>query len=1260
MRRQFSSLLVGFLLVANFSPGQSIRSQSPPQSLSAAPSAWSASQTLPASQTTGAESFRYNANNTLSGADRPYSVSANPSSVPGLVSRIGQLGAEPVKRYILGYDKSQKPTRSVNGQAREAAADCNTQNFPDPNTFNTGMGAYGANDPNWLRSNFIGSVDANAIPGPNAGGYSWSNPQIVNCAPGAWVNPGALPPPINSAQWLGSCGNEYGSYYYRRTFNLPCSCNGVPIENSNFTISLDGYADNSIIALYVNGVRQTGFAGCCSFWFEARGSFTFTGPWVGGANTIEILIANYGGPGGFLATASFDGLSADTDNDGVSNTNDQCPCTAGVAPTGCPSPQSTGDKACVNFQTSSTVSILANDKDKNGNTATLSNVSAPAITLAPTHGTASINGSGQLVYTPTTGWVGSDVLNYRICDLTYTTLCSTASVTLVTTSAPTLSAAPATICTGQSTVLTATGCSGTVHWSTNQTGLSVTVAPTTTTSYIATCHVSECVSAAGSVEVTVNPIPAAPVLTATPSVVCEGLPAAIEATGCNGTLIWSTGAPGPSFLVTPSTTTVYSATCVENGCASPAGTVTLTVKPYPGNPSLSPTAATICAGSSQQLTATGCVSGATVKWLSGEIGETITVSPTTTTSYKAVCELNGCESLALPLVEVTVYPIPAAPLLTTSNATICLTGQATLEAAGCAGAVFWSTGQKGLSIEVSPTATTVYSATCVVDDCPSLAATIEVAVTPFPGNPSLSADQTLICASELVNLTASGCITGSTVVWSTGQTGATIAVSPTATTFYTAYCSYLGCTSDAIPSIEITVKPSAGIPAITADRTSICVGESVVLTATGCVPGADVVWKDGQTGPTLTVSPSMSDFYVAQCLLNGCLDQVSNIIDVTVNPIPAAPVLTADNTTICVPAMTTLRATGCSGQISWSTGQKGVSIQVTPSATTTFSATCVENFCPSAPGTVEVTVNPFPGNPALSADQTTICVGSAVQLTATGCLAGSTVLWSDSQTGKTVTVNPTATTIYNARCLLNGCMSDAIPSIEITVNPIPPVPVLSAAPAVICVGTSTELTASNCIGTVNWSTGAIGASITVSPAISTTYSAFCSLEGCNSTTASVEVTVNPIPSAPVLSNMIVCAGSSAILTPFGCAGTVTTIDTKTAIITGAFTNTVVSYTMVCTENSCVSPEGVGSITYLEIPAVPELTATAGTNGDKVCPGNAVSLSVTNCAGGSVNWSNGQFGDSVIFYPTAGNATFSVICNNGSCASEAKPILFQQN
>jgi len=69
------------------------------------------------------------------------------------------------------------------------------------------------------------------------------------------------------------------------------------------------------------------------------------------------------------------------------------------------------------------VAILGNDVDPDG---VLSN--SPSILLAPKNGSASVLPSGQVLYTPSTGFVGTDSLYYKICDTGIPTRCDSAWV----------------------------------------------------------------------------------------------------------------------------------------------------------------------------------------------------------------------------------------------------------------------------------------------------------------------------------------------------------------------------------------------------------------------------------------------------------------------------------------------------------------------------------------------------------------------------------------------------------------------------------------------------------------------------------------------------------------------------------------------------------------------------------------------------------------------------------------------------------------
>ncbi len=89
--------------------------------------------------------------------------------------------------------------------------------------------------------------------------------------------------------------------------------------------------------------------------------------------------------------------------------------------------------------------------------------------------------------------------------------CNTRTFAVTTPTPPSISAGtrPKSICPGSSTGLTATGCEGMVSWSNGQKGGNITVNPTSTTTYIATCQ-SNCGTSGNSSSVTITVLSAAP------------------------------------------------------------------------------------------------------------------------------------------------------------------------------------------------------------------------------------------------------------------------------------------------------------------------------------------------------------------------------------------------------------------------------------------------------------------------------------------------------------------------------------------------------------------------------------------------------------------------------------------------------------------------------------------------------------------------------------------------------------------------------
>ena len=685
-------------------------------------------------------------------------------------------------------------------------------------------------------------------------------------------------------------------------------------------------------------------------------------------------------------------------------------------------------------------------------------------------------------------------------------------------------ATPPTICSGQSSVLSATvGGGETVDWFTGSCGgtaVTSPVSPTTTTTYYARARntTTGCISTAcASVTVTVNALPATPTSpTATPAAICAGQSSVLSATvGGGQTVDWFTGSCGGTAVtspVSPTTTTTYYARarntttgCFSSACAS----VTVTVNALPATPT-SPTATppTICSGQSSVLSAT-VGGGQTVDWFTGSCGGTAVtspVSPTTTTTYYARARntTTGCVSTACASVTVTVNALPATPTSPLATpATIC-TGQ-----------------------------------------------------------------------SSILSATVGG---GQTVDWSTGTCGGTAVtspVSPTTTTIYYARArnTTTGCTSAACATVTVTVNALPATPTSpTATPATICTGQSSALSAT--VGGGETVdWFTGSCGGTAvpggaspTVSPATTTTYYARArnTTTGCTSAACASVTVTVNALPVAPTSAAsDRNNFCADdaGNISLSATGGSGTtLRWLTGScTGTSIGTgnplaiaSPTATTTYYArwenTCGNSTCAS----VTVTVLALPVAPTSAAsDRNNFCTDDAgnISLSATGG-SGTTLRWltggctgTSIGTGSPLVIaSPTATTTYYARWE-NSCGNSTCASVTVTVNPLPDC-TITPAPAQVCAN-STGNTAAVSAGAATYAWGITNGTITAGGGTNQiTYTA--------GATGSVHLTVTVTSAALCLCNnatdvpVVTCGATGACCSTSGTCAAMTSAACATA------------------------------------------------------------------------------------------------------------------
>ncbi|MEA5427362.1 T9SS type A sorting domain-containing protein [Arcicella lustrica] len=822
--------------------------------------------------------------------------------------------------------------------------------------------------------------------------------------------------------------------------------------------------------------------------------------------------------------------------------------------------------------------------------------------------------------------------------------------------APLISSTNAVICSGQTAILRATGCLGTVIWSNGTSGININVSPTITTKYKAICSVQNCISDSSlATTITVLPKPTQPKITVSNVSICAGGSSVLTSSACTGgVLSWTGGLTGNSITVSPTVTKTYKALCTVNGCKSDSSLATsITVISKPTQPKITASNATVCAGSSSILTATACTGG-TLTWTGGLTGVSITVSPTVTKTYKALCTVNGCKSDSSLATTITVVPKPIQPIITARNSSICVGGSSVLTATACTnGVLTWTGGLTGNSITISPTATKSYKVLCTINGCKSdssLATTITIL--PKPIQPIITASNSSICVGGSSVLTSSACV-GGTLTWTSGLTGNSITVSPTSTRSYKALCTINGCKSDSSLATTITVVPKPTQPKITASNSSICVGGSSILTSTACTNGV-LTWTGGLTGNSITISPTATKSYKVLCTINGCKSDSSLATTITVVPKPTQPKITASNSSICVGGSSVLTSTACTnGVLTWTGGLTGSSITVSPTVTKTYKVLCTVNGCKSDSSLAStITVTPKPTQPKITASNSSICVGGSSILTSTACTNG-TLTWTGGLTGNSITVSPTATKSYKVLCTIGSCKSDSSLATTVTVTSKPIQPKITAINSSICVGENSVLTSTACVGgTLTWTDGLTGSSITISPTVTKTYKVLCTIGGCKSDSSLVTtITVTPKPTQPKItaSNSSICVGGSSVLTSTACVGgTLTWTGGLTGNSITVSPTSTKSYKVLCTINGCKSDSSLATtITVVPKPSQPKITAS----NSSICVGGSSVLTATACTNGTLTWTGGLTGNSITVSPTV-TKTYKVLCTVNGCKSDS--------
>jgi uncharacterized repeat protein (TIGR01451 family) len=479
-------------------------------------------------------------------------------------------------------------------------------------------------------------------------------------------------------------------------------------------------------------------------------------------------------------------------------------------------------------------------------------------------------------------------------------------------------------------------------------------------------------------------------------------------------------------------------------------------------------------------------------------------------------------------------------------------------------------------------------------------------------------------------LTAAGC-DGGTVMWSNGGTGTTKEVGSGT---YTATCTSTCGVSVNSNAIVISTGTVTGAPIISTNKTSVCGTEKATLTATSC-SGGTINWSNGGTAVTTEVGAGT---YTATCTTTCGVSVNSNSIVITSGGLPSAPRISTNTLKICAKDSSKIVAEGCTGTITWSNGKTGNEIFV--KTVGTYTATC-KNTCGTSVASNGIVIDQKTGTecgnvtgcenaPVVTASKTQICEPENITLTATGCPASTTILWSNGKTGTSIIVKPISTSTYSAVCKATNCTSPVSNIVTIKIEKVNK-PLVYCVTDLVCLGESVTLRAYDCIGEVKWSNGMTGQSVMVTPTASSKYTALCTLGTCVSEVSDTLCVNIGTPGKPFISckTSVICLGESAAITAQGCSGTVVWSNGQTGSLLSITPTTagVYTYSAVCksTGGKCESVKS----NVLDI-----------TVGGAVLTPKAIAEITNTCPFGTVDLNNAILG-----LPSTTNGTFEFHISN---------------
>ena len=531
---------------------------------------------------------------------------------------------------------------------------------------------------------------------------------------------------------------------------------------------------------------------------------------------------------------------------------------------------------------------------------------------------------------------------------------------------------------------------------------------------------------------------------------------------------------------------------------------------------------------------------------------------------------------------------------------------------------------------------------------------INITIKDLPAVPSvLAGSTTTFCQGGNVNLSVTPA-NNTTYLWSDNTTtNATLNV--TASGSYTVTATSNGCSSTSTATV-VTVNTNPATPVITAGgATTFCQGSSVALNVTSPVNGVTYNWSNSSVGTSLNATTTGS--YTVTASSGSCNSSISNSIGVTVNNSPATPSIQASGaTTFCQGGSVNLSVIPANNTTYLWSDNTTTNPILTVVASGAFTVTATSAGCSTTSVPTIVTVNTIPSTPVITAGgATTFCQGSNVALNVTSPVNGVTYNWSNSALG--TSLSATSAGSYTVTASNGGCNSSVSNSIVVSVNNAPSVPSIQAAGATtFCQGGSVNLSVTPANNTTYLWSDNTTVNTTLTATASGSYTVTATSAGCSTTSVPTVVTVNTIPSTPVITaggTTTFCQGSNVALNVTSPVNGVTYNWSNNSAGTSLNANATGTYTVTASNGGCNSSASNSIlVTVNNAPSVPSIQAGGTTT---FCQGGSVSLSVTPANNTTYLWSDNTTASTTLTATASGSYTVTATSNGCSSTSAATVV-----